>query len=37
MKAYGTTILQVKPAPKDAINLLEKSAKAKRGNCLYTD
>lgn len=27
MKAYGTTILQVKPAPKDAINLLEKALK----------
>ena len=27
MKAYGTTILQVKPAPKEAINLLEKVLK----------
>jgi len=27
MKAYGTTILQVKLAPKEAINLLEKTLK----------
>lgn len=27
MKAYGTTILQVEPAPKEAIDLLEKALK----------
>lgn len=35
MKAYGTTILQVKPAPKDAINLLEKALK-QNGVTVYT-
>jgi uncharacterized protein (DUF302 family) len=35
MKVYGATILQVKPAPKDAINLLEK-ALAQNGVTIYT-
>ena len=35
MKAYGTTILQVKPAPKEAINLLEKALK-QNGVTIYT-